>query len=110
MVIEVEFLIPAPLSGHFRQMVLANVPKDGKNHCPRCGADRFHVLDALCDTKCWQNRGMAIAILRGCDECKRTVKEALSRVRDGLLPSRSVDGDPSTQREVAAIGMRQNVG
>ena len=73
MVIEVDFRIPSAPAADFRRAVLARAPREGEDACPRCGADMFHLVDALFDPDCWENRGLAASIIRGCKRCRRAV-------------------------------------
>jgi hypothetical protein len=78
MIFEVELRIPGPPSEAFRREALARAPREGEHCCPQCGVDRFHLLDALCDPECWENRGLAVVILRGCQECRQLVGGVLA--------------------------------
>lgn len=92
MVIEVEFRIPGPPSAAFRREVLARAPKEREDCCPDCGADRFHVLDALCDPDCWENRGLAVSILGGCRTCRQAVGTVLAEAQAGLTVASRTNG------------------
>ena len=84
MVLTVEFRIPMPPSADFRRTVLARAPKEGEDTCPQCGADRFHLVDALFDTDCWENRGLAASMIRGCKKCRQAVARILVELQAGV--------------------------
>lgn len=92
MVIEVEFRIPGSPSEAFRREVLARAPGEREDCCPACGADRFHLLDALCDPDCWENRGLAVSILRGCRTCRQAVGKVLAEAQASMAVASRTNG------------------
>ena len=84
MVLTVEFRIPIAPSADFRRMVLMHAPREGEDTCPQCGADRFHLVDALLDHDCWENRGLAASMIRGCKKCRQAVAGILVELQTGV--------------------------
>ncbi len=92
MVVHVEFRIPGPPSEALRREVMARAPGEREDCCTDCGADRFRVLDALCDTQCWENRGLAVSILRGCGECRQAVGKVLAEAQASIAVAGRTNG------------------
>ena len=84
MVLEAEIRIPSAAAADFRRVVLARAPREGEDTCQRCGADRFHLLDALLDPESWENRGLAASIIGGCPMCRQEMTGILAEARSAL--------------------------
>ena len=82
MVLEAVIRIPEAPSAEYRRTVLSLAARESEETCLRCGADRFHLVDALFDRDCWENRGLAVTILRGCPICAAAVAEAIQEAKE----------------------------
>ncbi|MBI4312716.1 MAG: hypothetical protein HY681_13180 [Chloroflexi bacterium] len=89
MVLEVELRVPAAPSAEIREAILARAPESGEQLCPACGVDRFHLLGALCDPDSWENRALAVSLIRGCRVCREEVTAAIAEARSPLPMSRN---------------------
>ena len=70
-------------------------------------ADRFHLLDALCDQSCWENRGLAVSIIHGCSNCRQVIARVLAQAMAEDLAGQNGDGDgkiwPEESLEYAGV-------
>ena len=89
MIIEAEFRVPAAPPLELREAVMTRAPKAGEQPCPACGVDRFHLLDALLDTGCWENRALAISLVRGCRTCHQEVAAMVAEARVSTAAGRT---------------------
>ena len=90
MIVQAELRVPAAPSRASRERIMAHAPRAGEQSCERCGVDRFHLLDALCDPDCWENRAMAMSLIRGCQTCREQVSAAMAQA--GVAPAKSRNG------------------
>ncbi|MBI4312799.1 MAG: hypothetical protein HY681_13615 [Chloroflexi bacterium] len=77
--------VPGAPSVALREAVMSRAPGAGEQGCSRCGVDRFHLLDALMDRTCWENRGLAASLIRGCPTCREEVSDILGASRAPLV-------------------------
>ena len=100
MVLEAEIRIPKAPGLDLREMVLLHAPKEGEDACPQCGADRFHLLDALFDQNCWENRGLATNIIESCLTCRHELIGIVARAGHIFAHNGTKTGKRSNTREM----------